>query len=47
MRLKVRKEYFETSLIVPVTVGIMGFETWQDPVEELVLFDFKLTDEKL
>jgi hypothetical protein len=27
--------------------GLVSFETWQEPIEELVLFDFKLTDEKL
>jgi hypothetical protein len=47
VRLKGRKDYFETSLIVPVMSGLVSYETWQDPIEELVLFDFKLTDEKL
>ncbi len=42
-RLKGRKEYFETS-IVPVERGIFGAEVWRDPIEELVLFDFKLID---
>lgn len=46
VRLKGRKEYVETSLIVPVAAGLISFETWQDPIEELVLFDFRLTDEK-
>jgi len=42
-RLKNRKDYFETS-IVPVKSGLFGIELWQDPIEELVLFDFKLVD---
>jgi hypothetical protein len=46
IRLKGREDYFETSLIVPVMAGLVSFETWQDPIEELVLFEFKLTDEK-
>ena len=44
-RLKGREDYFETS-IVPVKSGLLSFELWQDPIEELVLFDFKLTDEE-
>jgi hypothetical protein len=44
-RLKGRKDYFETS-IVPVKTGLLGFELWQDPIEELILFEFKLVDEK-
>ena len=44
-RLKGRKDYFETS-IVPVKSGLFGIELWQDPIEELILFEFKLTDEK-
>jgi hypothetical protein len=36
-----RKSYIETS-IVPVGAGIFGVELWRDPIEELVLFDFKL-----
>jgi hypothetical protein len=47
IRMKGRKDYIETSLIVPVMAGLLSFETWQDPIEELILFDFKLTDEKL
>ena len=42
-RIKGRKDYFETS-IVPVKSGLFSIELWQDPIEELVLFDFKLTD---
>jgi hypothetical protein len=44
-RLKDRKEYFETS-IVPVKAGLLSFELWRDPIEELVLFDFELIDGK-
>ena len=42
-RLKGHKDYFETS-IVPVGSGLFGVELWQEPIEELVLFDFKLID---
>lgn len=42
-RLKGRKDYFETS-IVPVRSGLLSFEVWSDPIEELILFEFKLTD---
>ena len=45
MRLKGRKEYVETS-IVPVMAGLLSYESWADPIEELILFDFRLTDEK-
>jgi tetratricopeptide (TPR) repeat protein len=34
--------YFETD-ILPVPVNIINPEIWSDPIEELVLFDFKLT----
>jgi len=47
VRLKGRKDFVETSLIVPVHAGLVSFETWQDPIEEIILFEFKLTDEKL
>lgn len=47
IRIKGRKDYVETSLILPVMTGLVSYETWQDPIEELVLFDFKLTNEKL
>jgi hypothetical protein len=43
MRLKGRKDYVETS-IVPVRSGRFSIELWRDAIEELVLFDFKLTD---
>lgn len=42
---KGRKGYVETS-IVPVRAGIFGIEMWRDPIEELVLFDFKLEADK-
>jgi hypothetical protein len=41
MRLKGRQTYSETS-IVPIPAGLGDFEGWPDPIEELVLFDFKL-----
>jgi hypothetical protein len=44
-RHKGRKTYIETS-IIPVKAGLLGFELWQEPIEELVLFDFKLIDGK-
>jgi len=36
-----RASFVETS-IVPVRAGLIGFELWREPIEELVLFDFKL-----
>ena len=45
MRLKGQKEYSETS-ILPIMAGLADYESWGDPIEEIVLFDFKLTDEK-
>jgi hypothetical protein len=47
IRLKGQKDYTETSLIAPIRSGLISYEAWQDPIEELVLFDFALTDEKL
>ena len=44
-RLKGRKDYFETS-ILPIQAGLMDFESWQPEIEEIVLFDFKLSDAK-
>src|SRR4051812_42690182 len=44
-RVRGRKDYFETS-IVPVKSGLFGIEFGQAPIEELVLFDFKLAEEK-
>ena len=41
MRLTGRDGYVETS-IVPIPAGLGDFEGWQDPVEEVVLFDFRL-----
>lgn len=45
VRLKGRKGYKETS-ILPAYTGLMNCESWGDPVEEILLFDFKLTNEK-
>jgi hypothetical protein len=42
MRLKGEKTYSETS-IVPIPAGLGDFEGWRDPIEELVLFDFRLS----
>lgn len=44
MKLKGRKDYIETS-ILPVGSNMSNYESWSDPIEELVLFDFKLTNE--
>jgi len=42
MRLKGQEGYFETSILsIPAKLG--DFEGWRDPIEELVLFDFKLS----
>ena len=41
-RLKDCDAYFETD-ILPVPVRTINPELWSDPIEELVLFDFKLT----
>ena len=40
-RHKGRKSYIETS-IVPVRAGIFSMEMWREPIEELVLFEFRL-----
>ena len=45
VQLTARRIGYQTS-IVPVKSGLFGIELWQDPIEELVLFDFKLTDGK-
>jgi hypothetical protein len=45
MRFKGRSKYVETS-IIPVRAGISSFESWTDPIDDLILFDFKLTDQK-
>ena len=45
-RLKGKTAYFETD-IVTIMAGLSDFESWGDPIEELVLFDFKLTDNKV
>lgn len=44
-RLKGYDTYFETD-ILPVPVKTINPEIWKEPIEELVLFDFKLTDSK-
>lgn len=44
-RLKDYDTFFETD-ILPVGPGIGSNETWHEPIEELVLSDFKLVDEK-
>jgi tetratricopeptide (TPR) repeat protein len=44
-RLKGYDTYFETD-ILPVPVKAVSPEIWKEPIEELVLFDFKLTDLK-
>jgi hypothetical protein len=41
MRLTRQREYHETG-ILPVPALLSDFEGWRDPIEELVLFDFKL-----
>lgn len=46
IRIKGRQDYVETSLIVPVAPGLFSYESWGDPIEELVLFDFQLVDPK-
>jgi hypothetical protein len=45
MRLKWQKAFSETS-ILSIPAGLGDFESWRDPIEELVLFDFKLSSEK-
>jgi hypothetical protein len=42
-RLKGRREYLETG-IFPVMAGLSSGRSWEDPIEEFILFDFKLTD---
>jgi tetratricopeptide (TPR) repeat protein len=44
-RLKDYDTYFETD-ILPVPVKIVSPEIWKEPIEEVVLFDFKLSDKK-
>lgn len=41
MRVKGSDDFVETS-IFPVIHGLSGLELWQDPIEELILFDFRL-----
>ena len=45
-RLQGSGEIFETT-ILPIESNMSNYESWPDPIEELVLFDFKLTDERL
>jgi hypothetical protein len=44
-RLKGAEDFVETS-VVRVGARLSSFESWDDPIEEIILFDFKLTDEK-
>lgn len=44
-RYKGRQEYRETS-IQPVLGRLLGIELWKEPIEELVLFDFKLIEKE-
>jgi hypothetical protein len=41
MRFTGRDGYVETS-ILPIPAGLGDYEGWQDPIEEVILFDFKL-----
>ena len=43
---KGQSRLFETS-ILPVFPGLVNFESWHEPFSELILFDFKLTDETI
>jgi len=45
MRMKGRSTYVETT-ILPIPAKLMSGESWGDPIEDLILFDFKLSDEK-
>jgi hypothetical protein len=38
---KGQRTYLETN-VLPIPAGLGDFESWPDPIEELVLFDFKL-----
>jgi hypothetical protein len=42
---KGREAHVETT-IVPVRAGLFSIEMWREPIEELVLFDFRLEAEK-
>jgi hypothetical protein len=44
-RLRGYDTYFETD-ILPIPVKLVSPEIWKETIEELVLFDFKLTDRK-
>lgn len=41
VRVKGGTGFVETSLVTPVRPGLASYETWQDPLEEIVLFDFR------
>jgi len=43
IRLKGQTEFVEVST-APVGAGLASFENWDDPVEEVILFGFKLGD---
>jgi hypothetical protein len=45
LRIKGRTNYVETN-ILPIMAGLSSYESWGDPIEDLILFDFKLTDQK-
>ena len=45
MRMKGRTNYVETN-ILPIMAGLSSYESWGDPIEDLILFDFKLSDQK-
>jgi hypothetical protein len=44
-RLKGRRDFLETNML-PLNPNIPVLEGWMDPFQELVLFDFHLTNEK-
>ena len=44
-RAKHRREFYETNML-PLNPNVPVYEGWSDPFEELILFDFKLTNEK-
>jgi tetratricopeptide (TPR) repeat protein len=45
-RLKDYDTYFDTDNIRPIPIKVVSPELWKEPIEELVLFDFKLSDTK-
>lgn len=42
---KGRRDFYETNML-PLNPNIPVYEGWSDPLEEIILFDFKLTNEK-